>query len=345
MVWLYKKKFWCIEAILVLEKNLRIFVPLIDNELKKTVPENSFPNFYDAMNYVFDTGGKRLRPALCLSVCKILGCDIEKALPFAVAIEIAHNALLVHDDIEDGDGIRRGKLAVWKKYGLAHGINIGDGLFFKSYEVLLSSKKKLPENIFLNLAKLFTDFLTGITEGQNMEFNFLNKKEVSVEEYMEMTWKKSGSLLALALCGGAVIAERSDLENPLFEYAKKIGPAFQIRDDVLNLIGKKETYGKEIGGDIKEGKRTLIIIHCLSKCNKKEKDTILSVLKRSRNEITDEEVKTVIGLIKKYGSIGFSQKYSEKLVEEANSLLKKLDNDELKKLLIDFSDLIIKRNY
>lgn len=323
-----------------------LFIPLINQEIKKLIPEDSYKNLYDGMHYAFSTGGKKLRPTLCLFVCKTLGTDVKSAIPFATSLEMMHNFTLVHDDIEDGDLIRRNFPTVWKKYGMAHGINIGDGMIFKAYESLLNSEHYLPSEKVVILSKLLTDTLMRIIEGQNMEFNFRSRDNVSIEEYMEMVWRKSGVLFATALSGGAIIADASDeIKQALEEYGKKIGPAFQIRDDVLNLIGESRKYGKEIGGDIKEGKRTIIIIHCLNTCKSDERKKILNVLKKSREQVSVSDVKLVIKLMKKYNSIEFAQQKAEELASQAKQVLKKIRNRELAVTLTELADFISKRDY
>lgn len=329
-----------------MESELKYFASLVNEEIEKMISSKEFPNLYDGMVYAFQTGGKRIRPFLCLITCKVLGGDIRKALPFAVSLELIHNSTLIHDDIEDEDEIRRNFPTVWKKYGVAHGINIGDGLIFKAYENLFKSKKYLTSEEVLKLSEVLTNVVMRIIEGQNMEFNFRKRNVITIEECMGMIWRKAGILFGTALWGGAFIANASEkVCEILLDYGKKIGSAFQIRDDILNLTGKKEKYGKEIGGDIKEGKRTLIIIHCLSSCNKTEREKMLKILKKSRSRTTDKDVEFAMKLIKKYNSINFAQKYSEKLVKEAKESVREIQNLKLKNVLEELADYFIKREY
>lgn len=326
-----------------LQDYIKKFKPIVDEKIKESIPRG-FPNLYDAINYVFTTGGKRLRPIMCLVVCDVLKGDIRKAINFATAIELIHQFSLVHDDIQDEDKIRRGFPTVWKKYGIPHAINIGDSMIFKAYECLF--KTKLPPEKVLKLAEVFTDALIRVVEGQNMEMNFRERDEITTEEYMQMVWRKSGILFGTALWAGAFIANINEkVQGALLNFGKKIGTAFQIRDDVLNLIGKQEKYGKEIGGDIKEGKRTLIIIHCLSNCTKNEKEELLRILKTPREKVTNKDVKFAIVLAKKYNSIEFAQTHSENLIEDARAELKKINNEKLRKILDEFAGFMIRREY
>lgn len=330
-------------ANLSLIKNLEQMVPLIDRGIRKLVP-SGFPNLYDGMDYAISSGGKRLRPVLCLLTCKSLGGDIDSALPVAVAIEIVHNATLVHDDIEDGDKIRRGKPTVWQRFGTPHATNIGDVMIFKSYASIFNSN--LPFKKIANITSKFTRTLIEITEGQNMEFNFRERDDVSIDEYVEMATKKAGILFGFSLAAGANVAGASEhIQSLLYEFGSEMGLAFMIRDDVLNIVGHQQTYGKEIGGDIKEGKRTLMIIHCLSKCSENEREKILQMLKKPRNQVSTEDVKFVTDVLKKYRSIDFAQEYSTNLINKATKRLKMLKNDKLRKLLEEISDFMIKREF
>jgi geranylgeranyl diphosphate synthase type I len=299
-------------------------------------------NLYDGMEYAISSGGKRLRPVLCLLTCKALGGNVNEVLPVAVAIEIVHNATLVHDDIEDGDEIRRGRPSVWKRYGTPHATNIGDTMIFKSYESLIGSD--LPVDKKADIISKFTRVLIELTEGQSMEFNFRERGDVKIDEYVEMARKKAGILIGFSFAAGASVANATEqTQSMLYELGSDIGLAFMIRDDVLNLVGEQEKYGKEIGGDIKEGKRTLMVIDCISRCEAGERKKILGILKKGRGSVSDDEVKFVIEAMKKYGSISFAQKYSEQLVKNAREKIGKIGNDKLREMLEDFSDFMVKR--
>jgi geranylgeranyl diphosphate synthase type I len=333
---------------LPVQKRLGRLLPVIDEEIKKILQSegsaDGYPNLYDGMEYALSSGGKRLRPALCMLACESLGGDIASALPVAAGIEIAHNSTLVHDDIEDGDGIRRGKPTVWKKFGTPHATNIGDGMIFKSYESINGSR--LPDKKKARIIRKFTDAFVEIVEGQNMEFNFRERDDVTADEYMSMARKKAGILFGLSLGLGADIADAPQAtQDTLYEFGSDMGLAFMIRDDILNLVGDQGKYGKEIGGDIKEGKRTLMAIDCLSKCGSEEKAKLLSILSKTRDSVTDKDVSYAIELMKKHGSIDFAQARSEEMVKSAMKKLACIESGELRKLLEEFSDFMVKRDF
>ena len=325
---------------------MKTFVPLIEKEIKSAIKIHGFPNLYDGMEYAIGTGGKRLRPILCLAICKSLGEDFKKAIPFATAIELVHNFTLIHDDIEDGDHIRRGKPTVWKKYGIAHAINIGDGMIFRAYEELEKSRNILQIEKVLDLIHIFNNSIMKVIEGQNMEFNFRKKDSIKIKEYEEMATKKAGVLFGLSLAGAAIISNADGkIIQSLSKYGEKIGLVFQIRDDILNLKGKEDRYGKEIGGDIKEGKKTLIVIHCLKKCDSIEREGLLNILNKERKNVSSDDIEFSMKLIEKYRSIDFAEKYAEKMFKEANRHIKNIGNKNLMELFEEFSTFVIKRDY
>lgn len=319
-------------------------VKLIEDYMRGLFPEQTeIPNFYDAMKYAIFVGGKRLRPILTFIACELSGGDIKRALPYAAVIEIIHNFTLVHDDIEDEDTVRRNMPAVWVKYGLDNGINIGDGMFSFAIKHLLDCEE-YTINEKIKLLSLVINTTLEIFEGQALDMSFRRKDYVTEEEYMRMIHKKTGVLLSAALLGGAIIAKESNEKvlKALELYGKYIGPAFQIRDDIIDL-----TEGKgrgAIGNDIKEGKRSLLVIDLLSKCTSDEKARVLEILNKPREETTDNEVQEVINLMKKYNSIKYAEKRCIELKNKAIDALKNIDNsNEYKSLLIQIAEFIVFR--
>jgi geranylgeranyl diphosphate synthase type I len=314
---------------------------MVESKIKELVP-SGFENFYDAMDYTLSSGGKRLRPMLCLLACEALGGKIEQAVPAAAAIEVAHNFTLVHDDIEDGDETRRGKPTVWKKVGVPHAINVGDGMLMKAYECLAASA--IPAEKRIRLLERMTQTLVEVAEGQNMDINFRQRGDVTADEYITMARKKCGVLFGFSLEAGAIAAGAdSQVQAALYNFGSDIGLAFMVRDDVLNLAGDARKYGKEICGDIREGKRTLITIDCLSKCATADRARLLEILKAGHGKVSDGDVAFAISLINKHGSIAYAQKRSEEMITRAMQTLKNIRNAKLKEALEEFSDTMVKR--
>jgi geranylgeranyl diphosphate synthase type I len=320
-----------------IEKLLEEKSSIVNKELERVFSGN-IPNLYDAVNYHLETGGKRIRPILALLTCEALGGNSKKVLPFAAACEILHNWLLVHDDIEDGDKVRRDKPAMWVKYGLAHGVNAGDLMAQKVYEAILSSD--LDDKTVVKLMEAMVTASVKTAEGQAMDINLRQNNEPSEDDYMATVIGKTAYYLSVPMVGGAIVAGSDNVIKALEEFGRNAGPAFQIADDLLDL-----TEGKgrgEIGCDIKEGKRSILVVHCLSKCDIDEKARLLDILNKPKEETSSEEVLWVKELFEKHGSVDYARKKSQELVEKAKASIKGLPK-ELRDMLNYFADYLIER--
>ena len=315
---------------------------LIDAEISRAFPKKGISNLYDAVWYHLDTGGKRIRPALAIITCEALGGDAKKVLPFAAACEILHNWLLIHDDIEDQDKIRRNKETVWVKYGLAHGINVGDYMSHKVFELILNSKNYgLDDKTILKLVEIIINTTVKTAEGKSMDINLRNSDNPSEKMYMEMAKAKTAYYLTVPMIGGAIIADADDrLIQKIIEYGEKIGPAYQISDDILDLTEGKGR--KEVGRDIKEGKKSILVIHCLSECSNDEKKKLLSILNKDPAKTPKTDVDYVKRLFLKYGSIDYARKKAKNLSEEAKNEVKDFP-PKLRDLLNYFADYLVER--
>ncbi|MFQ6059792.1 MAG: polyprenyl synthetase family protein [Thermoplasmata archaeon] len=281
---------------------------LIDREIEKFVSEDEIiENLHDGMVYSLGldtpgrrTRGKRVRPVLALMTCESLGEDYKKAIPFAISAELLHNFLLVHDDLEDRDEVRRNRPAVWKKFGVEHAINIGDYLFVKAYRAILKSQEVGVEGEkVIRLVDLLTKTVDRTGIGQAMDISARKSGDVTVDQYMRTVTEKTGYYLAYPIIGGAIISGASDEILGLLEnFGKYAGPVFQIADDILDL-----TEGKgrgEIGCDIKEGKRSLLVALATSECSADEKRQLFDILDKDREETTRNDISWVISLFDKY---------------------------------------------
>ena len=325
------------------EKILEEKGKLIEEEIEKTFPRNTrIPNLYDGVWYHMSTGGKRIRPVLAIMACNSLGGDINKIIPFAAACEVLHNWLLIHDDIEDGDRIRRDREAVWVKYGLPHGINIGDLMSQAVFKMILrSGERGVDEKTVFKLVNLMADTTIKTAEGQAMDINLRNSNNPTEDDYMRMVTGKTAYYMTAPIIGGAIVADADDeIINKIIEFGKYAGPAFQIADDILDLtVGKGRC---ETGRDIKEGKRSILIIHCLGKCEPEEKGKLLEILNKSPEETTAEDILYVKNLFEKYGSVDYARKRAEELVKKSKNVIKDLPQG-LREVLEFFADYLIKR--
>jgi geranylgeranyl diphosphate synthase type I len=325
-----------------IEHLLEEFVPEIEKEIVEIIPKQGIPNLNDAIWYHLETGGKRLRPILAIMTSKALGGDVKRVIPFAAACEMIHNWLLIHDDIEDGDVMRRNKETVWKKYGVDHGINIGDFMSAKVYELILKSKDLgVDESVIIRLLEESVKTCVKTAEGQTREMNLRKNNNPTETEYMDMVRQKTAYYLTLPIIGGAVITGAQDgVIEKIKEFGLKIGPAFQMTDDLLDL-----TEGKgrdDIGSDIKEGKRSVMVVHCGSKCEPDEKNRLFDILNKSRADTSKDDVLWVKKLFEKYGSIEYASKRSEELANESKGIISDTPS-ELRDILNWFAEYMIKR--
>jgi len=309
----------------------------VDKRMSKFIQGE--PLLYEPMQYLLQAGGKRIRPALTILTCQACGGKFEDALDFGCAVEFIHNFTLIHDDVMDNDRTRRGRDSVHIKYGTANAINSGDGMFAVAFrciaEANVDEKKKAEAFDVLSRA------VVTLSLGQAIDMDFEKRKEVSVKEYKSMISNKTGALLEAAVELGMIAAGKR--YNGLEEYGKNIGMAFQVRDDFLDLVAKAAILGKPVGSDIREGKKSLVILHGLEKMKKADKAKFKKFL--GNRTLSSEEVKEAVALLEKTGSLDYAIEYTEKLVENAKKRLKKLPNSESKELLIQLADYIAKRQY
>lgn len=227
--------------------------------LEEKVASFSFPttpnNLYDPLRYFLTIGGKRMRPILTLMSANLFDVSKEEAYPAAMSIELFHNFSLIHDDIMDMAPVRRGKETVHEKWNSTIAILSGDVLLVKAYEQLaFYSDERLIE-----LFNLFNTTAKEVCEGQQMDMDFEQQERVQISEYIEMIRLKTSVLLGCALEFGAILGRQSDdAKKALYNFGVELGIAFQIQDDLLDLYGNPETFGKQIGGDVLSHKKTLL---------------------------------------------------------------------------------------
>lgn len=295
--------------------------------------------------------GKGFRASLCLFACEAFGGDPDKAMGTAAAFQASQDWILVHDDIEDGSKLRRKKRTLHRKYGIPLAINAGDSLHVIMWRILQDNKDILGNEMAFKIMGEMTNILMITTEGQYMELAWVRNKrfDITEEEYYEMTRRKTGIYTFVGPCKlGALISEKASREDldAMEEFGTPAGIAFQIRDDVLNLTGDEEKVGKEIAGDIYEGKRTLILIHLLKKCDDQEKQKVIEIYSKRKKDKTD--VKYVWQLMKDYSSIDFAQRRGEALIEKAKRIFhtkfaEKIPESKAKEWLAEALDWVIQR--
>jgi geranylgeranyl diphosphate synthase type II len=217
-------------------------------------------NLYDPIHYILRLGGKRMRPVLTLMSAEVFDADYKKALPAALAVEVFHNFSLIHDDIMDDAPLRRGNVTVHEKWDINTGILSGDAMLILAYQYF----EKYEPAIFRELAKLFSKTALEVCEGQQWDVDFETRTDVSIPEYLKMIQYKTAVLVAAAMKMGAIIAETSEENaNLIYDFGLNLGLAFQLQDDYLDAFGNPETFGKQVGGDIIENKKTYLYLKAI----------------------------------------------------------------------------------
>ncbi len=320
----------------MIEEILQQKAKLVDEAIPKFLPITPPDELYKAMRHLLDAGGKRLRPSALLLAAEAVGGKPENLLPAAVAVELIHNFTLIHDDIMDEADLRRGLTTVHKKWGVPGAIVAGDALYSKAFEILSCTKSE-PSQLVESL-ELMSKTCTDICEGQWMDMNFQTRKDVTEDEYMRMVEKKTAVLFASAVKMGAILSgSNREVVRALWDFGRLTGVGFQIYDDVIDLITPEEILGKAQGGDIIEGKRTLIVIHALSKG--------ITIDALGKSNATRSEVSAALTTLKESGSIDYAMNKALGFVEEGKTALKTLPDSEAKKILIGLADYMIERKY
>lgn len=290
--------------------------------LKDYLPSREPRRFlYDLLSDYPNRGGKMMRPSLCIAAARLFGAPIEDAVRTAVAIELLHNALLIHDDIEDGSEQRRGRPTLHLLHGVPLALNAGDMLTLMTLRPLLENRGIVGEALTLQIIEETERMARACAEGQAMELGWRrhNDQKVDVGDYLEMVLKKTCWLATIyPLRVGALIGSRgaANLE-PFIRFGFFLGAAFQIQDDLLNLTDDTGRYGKEIDGDLWEGKRTLMLIRALHTASAEDCERLRSLLGAPREERTTEQVKWMRTLIEKHGCIEYTRRMAHELAGAA----------------------------
>lgn len=291
-----------------------------------------------------DRGGKRWRPALMLLVAEALGAKRSDVIDFVVVPEVIHNATLVADDIEDSSDMRRGKPALHKIFGTDIAINASNAMYFLPLTIMVKNKKINPEKI-KKMYDAFSQEMVNVSFGQALDIVWhkgYSKEELTERKYLQMCAYKTGALARMAARLGAILADANDKNiDKMAEFAECIGVAFQIQDDILNVLAG-EKWGKEFGEDIKEGKRTLLVIRTLQKANEKDAKRLMEILGMHTND--RNLLQEAIDIIRKHDSIEYAKNLARQMVEESwNKVDKIIPENRAKKSLRMFANFLVER--
>ncbi|WP_319457900.1 MULTISPECIES: polyprenyl synthetase family protein [unclassified Mycobacterium] len=304
------------EHVASVEDRLRRMGRTIRSSMMDAMPDGEPVRWlYAPMREYPSRPGKALRPALCMSAGRVFGGSADDLLGIAVAIELLHNAFLVHDDLADGSEMRRGRPTLAAKYGLAAALNAGDGLAVVAGQVLRAATRRLDRDLADLVWAEFDTMAMRTLEGQATEAGWQldNVEELRPEDYLELIMHKTCWYTTIhPLRVGAMVGSRGTAElAPLVRFGFHFGAAFQIRDDMLNLVGDEQTYGKEILGDLYEGKRTLPLVHLMANSRGADRDLVRDYLSRSREDRSADLVLAVRELMDQHGSIQFTTEFAE----------------------------------
>ena len=297
----------------------------------------------DMILHPINAGGKRIRPALTLLACEAVGGDAQKALPAAASVELLHTFTLVHDDIMDHDMERRGKPTVHSLWGEEMGILIGDALYSSAFLALSDLKNKgVPAVDVLSCIDALIKANTEVHMGQIKDMLFEKKEVVSQDMYLDMIRKKTGALIEASVKIGAIVGGANTKQLEAFErYGSNCGLAFQVKDDILDLIADSKEFGKPVGSDIRSGKKTLMVLHAFENGSDEEVKRLKSVL--GRLDASDEEVSKAIEILKSIGSIDYAEKMVSNLIDEAKLSLDIMNESDAQKHLKSIADYLVAR--
>lgn len=320
----------------MMEEELERRAALVTATIEKLLPVMHPRGLYEASRHLVDSGGKRLRPSMLLLAAEAAGGEALALAPAAVSIELVHNFTLIHDDIMDNADVRRGRPTVHKIWGQSGAILAGDTLYSKAFQVLGMTAAS-PERI-LGAMNMLSRTCTAICEGQWLDMEFESKDRVTENEYMEMIEKKTGVLYgASAGMGGLLAGASPEVVRALDEFGRLTGMGFQLQDDVIDLLTPEEVSGKRQGGDLIEGKKTLIMIHAFTN------DVVVPVF--SKKDASAEEIFRSISILEGSGSIEYARSRAEEMVAQGKRALDVLPPTSARETLLELADYMIRRRY
>ena len=307
--------------------------------LNKKIQVKEPINLYEPIHYILQIGGKRLRPVLTLLTCNVFDGNERDAYDAALAVEVFHNFTLVHDDIMDSAPVRRGKVTVHKKWDVNTGILSGDAMLTLAYQCF----ENYDPIVFKKLIKLFSKTSLQVCEGQQLDMDFETRNDVSIAEYLKMISFKTAVLLAAAMKMGAIIANAKEEEaEKVYYFGLNLGIAFQIQDDYLDTFGDAELFGKQIGGDISENKKTFLYLKTLDISNASDKEKLYTLYNTNQNG--ENKISEVTGIFERNNIPEITMNEIENYTNKAFEILESLSlNTGKKEILKSFGLDLMKR--
>ncbi len=298
-------------------------------------------NLYEPIRYIVSLGGKRLRPVLTLMAAEVFDADCEKALAAATAVEVFHNFSLIHDDIMDAAPLRRGHETVHEKWDVNTGILSGDAMLILAYQFF----EGYEPATFRELAKLFSKTALEVCEGQQYDVDFETRDDVTIPEYLKMIEFKTAVLVAAALKMGAIVANTTpENAEAIYDFGLNLGLAFQLQDDYLDAFGDPETFGKQVGGDIIENKKTYLYLKAVEFASPNDQEQLLHLFSIQPTDNTDK-INSVKLLFNQTGASAATQEAIQAYTLKAFATLDNMQiKADKKALLRAFGENLMRRN-
>ena len=322
------------------QKVYRQYKAETEQRFQKLVGRPDPESVYKPIKYALGAGGKRVRAMLVLLACEAVGGKRKQALDAAVAIEMLHNFTLVHDDVMDNAALRRNMQTVHMKWGANVAILAGDGMIALAYSSLLKSKTTRMQDIL----HVFTDAFIEVCEGQGYDKEFEYRHDVLVDDYLLMISKKTARIISAAAEIGALIGEGTQRQvTALRKFGEHLGIAFQMKDDLLDITGDVEEFGKTIGGDIMEGKKTFLLLKAIERTHGKDRTFLQSLI--PRNGARRVSVSRVRTIYERAGVLEAAEEEIEHSTHAAQGTIASLPASRAKQMLIWLSDQLLERNH
>jgi geranylgeranyl pyrophosphate synthase len=318
------------------------YLESVNSRLDGLFPQKASTTLERAASDALSGGGKRVRAILALLWCEVFGEDYKPALPLAVAYELAHASALIEDDIIDHSPLRRGKKSIVEEYGLSNAILASNLLLFHVPK-MLAEYDYLGSDKVAKLFDLLGEACRSTTWGEFLDLELAQKDEASELEYEEMIRLKTSTLLSAPSVGGAIVGGASESQASLAgRFGELLGMAYQIQDDALDLLGDERVLGKPIFGDLRQGKKSLVLIHCARRSSIAEREFLTKLTNRA-GPYTDDEVSRVRELLQKYGSIEYARERASDYIFQAKKVLTTVRDCDAKTTLAEMSDFLASR--
>lgn len=314
---------------------------IVTAHFKSLVLKKEPKNLYEPIQYILSLGGKRLRPVLTLMSAEVFDVDSKKALDAATAVEVFHNFSLIHDDIMDDAPLRRGNETVHEKWNINTGILSGDAMLILAYQYF----EGYEPTIFRELAKLFSKTALEVCEGQQYDVDFETRDDVTIAEYLKMIKCKTAVLVGASMKMGAIVAQTSaENANAIYDFGLNLGIAFQLQDDYLDAFGNPETFGKQVGGDIIENKKTYLYLKAIEFASPNEKEQLRHLFSIQPSDNSDK-INSVKEIFNQTGASEATQNAIQHYTFKAFETLEKMNIGNDKKVILKaFGEKLMSRN-